>query len=350
VTVPNRALRLWGAQCATLIVLSFRVVVALEAQDTSHHGRAVHERVPPTTECRPILWREPTDIQSRNLYFGPGGSRHQPQAPFTFDRENLNGTNPKFVVRDVNGVKWTIKLGEEARPETVASRLVWAAGYFSDTEYLLPAVQVDGMPTHVHRGEAVVGPGGSMTNARFKHETGKKVGTWGWRDNPFTNTRPLNGLRVLMAIINNWDLKDANNAVRQNPNSPQDLMYEVSDLGASFGSAGRERTRAASKDNLDAYRHSRFIDSITPMSVDFDVPRRPALILLVDPRDFFSRLRLQWIGRDIPREDARWMGGLLARITPDQLRDAFSAGGYRGDELNGLITVLRERIAQLDAL
>jgi hypothetical protein len=335
VTLPSRALRLRGAQCVAFIVLSFRVVVAVEAQDTSHH---------------PILWREPTDIESRNLYFGPGGSRHQPQPPFTFDRENLNGTNPKFVVRDVNGVKWTIKLGEEARPETVASRLVWAAGYFSDTEYFLPAVQVEGMPTHVHRGEAAIGPGGTMTNARFKHEIGKKIGTWDWRDNPFANTRPLNGLRVLMAIINNWDLKDVNNAVRQNPNSPQDLIYEVSDLGASFGSAGRERTRAASKDNLDAYRHSRFIDGFTPTSVDFDVPRRPALILLVDPRDFFGRLGLRWIGRDIPREDARWMGGLLARMTPDQLRDAFSAGGYRGDEVDGLITVLSERIARLNAL
>jgi hypothetical protein len=350
VTVPKRALRLTGALCATLIVLSFRVVVALEAQETSHHRRAVHGGVPLKTEGRPILWREPTDIQSRNLLLGPGGSGQQPQAPFTFDRESPNGTNPKFVVRDGNGVKWTIKLGEEARPETVASRVVWAAGYFADADYLLPAVQVEGMPSHLHRGKALISPTGGMTNARFKRETGKKFGTWDWRDNPFTNTRPLNGLRVLMAVINNWDLKNENNAVHQSPNDPQDLIYEVSDLGASFGSSGRERTRAASKDNLDAYRHSRFIDGYTPTLVDFEVPRRPALILLVDPRDFFSRLGLRWIGRNIPREDAKWMGGLLARITPDQLRDAFSAAGYRQDEVDGLLTVLRERIARLNAL
>lgn len=253
-------------------------------------------------------------------------------------------------MRDGNGMKWIIKLGEEARPETVASRLVWAAGYFTDAEYLLPAVQVEGIPGHVHRGEALIGPNGGMTNARFKHETGKKIGTWDWRDNPFTNTQPLNGLRVLMAVINNWDLKDSNNAVHQSPNDPEDLVYEVSDLGASFGSPGRERTRAASKDSLDAYRHSRFIDGFTPSVIDFEVPRRPALILLVEPRDFFSRLGLRWIGRDIPREDAKWMGGLLARITPEQLRDAFSAAGYRPDEVDGFIAVLRERIAQLTAL
>src|SRR5579863_9440720 len=78
-----------------------------------------------------ILWREPTDIRSRNLFYGPGGEKHQPEGPFTFVEEDLNGTNPKYVVRDVHKIKWTVKLGMEARPETVATRLVWAPGYFA---------------------------------------------------------------------------------------------------------------------------------------------------------------------------------------------------------------------------
>src|SRR2546421_7225911 len=57
-----------------------------------------------------VLWKEPTDIAQRNLYYGPGGEKHQPHPPFTFDSEDMGGTNPKFVVRDRDGVKWKVKL------------------------------------------------------------------------------------------------------------------------------------------------------------------------------------------------------------------------------------------------
>src|ERR1700676_1910315 len=71
-----------------------------------------------------VLWRDPTDIRSRNLRYGPGGQKHEPRGSFTFEKEDLDGTNPKYVVRDESGVKWKLKLGVEAKPETVASRLV----------------------------------------------------------------------------------------------------------------------------------------------------------------------------------------------------------------------------------
>jgi hypothetical protein len=47
---------------------------------------------------------------------GPG---HVPRGTFTFVKVDLKGTSPK---KDQNEVKWKIKLGAEARPETVASR------------------------------------------------------------------------------------------------------------------------------------------------------------------------------------------------------------------------------------
>src|SRR5665213_4113767 len=81
---------------------------------------------------RPVLtelWREPSDIGSENLFYGPGGKEHEPHGPFTFVKEDLDGTNPKYNVRDKDGGKWKIKLGAEAQPETVASRFVWAVGY-----------------------------------------------------------------------------------------------------------------------------------------------------------------------------------------------------------------------------
>src|SRR5205085_5355532 len=162
-----------------------------------------------------VLWRNPTDIASRDLFYGPGGEKHQPIGPYTFLKEDPEGTNPKFDVRDGNGVKWKIKLGEEARPETVATRLVWAAGYTVDEVYFLPNVRVANMPAEVHRGGKLIGPGGVMTNVRVERESKgeKKIDNWQWMENPFLDRRELNGLKVMMALINNWDLKDINNAI-----------------------------------------------------------------------------------------------------------------------------------------
>ena len=103
-----------------------------------------------------VLWQDPADIASRDLYYGPGGKEHAPHTTYTFLKEDLNGTNPKFDVRDENGVKWRVKLGVEARPETVASRLVWAVGYYANEDYFLPELHVEDMPRSETRAE----PGG----------------------------------------------------------------------------------------------------------------------------------------------------------------------------------------------
>src|SRR5918995_7126658 len=58
----------------------------------------------------PILWRNPGDISSRNLLYGPGSPDLAPVAPFTFVKEEKSGESPKFVVRDARGDEWTVKL------------------------------------------------------------------------------------------------------------------------------------------------------------------------------------------------------------------------------------------------
>lgn len=303
-----------------------------------------------------VLWREPDNITARNLYFGPGGERRQPRGPFTFIKEDLEGSNPKFTVRDRDGVKWKVKLGAEARPETAATRLVWAAGYFANDDYFLPRLRVDDMPAHLQRRHSgrFLQPDGSMLNVRLKREPDdeKKVATWRWRDDPFSGTRELNGLKVMMALINNWDLKDTNNAVydEKRPGRPDERIYMVSDLGASFGTAWLDRTHEKSKGNLYWYSRTKFIKTIHDGAVDFEDPRRPAMVVLVNPHEFFSRLGLRWIGRDIPRADARWMGGLLAKLSDQQIRDAFRAAGYSPQQVDGFASVVKTRIAELNRL
>src|SRR5260370_365453 len=135
----------------------------------------------------PLLWRNPADIASRDLFYGPGGAEDQPRGTFTFVKEDLDGTNPKFVVRDQDGVKWKVKLGLEARPETVAARIVWAAGYFTNEDYFVPDLQVQRMPTRLHLGWKLAEPEGTLHNVPLKQKMPgeKRIGTWQWRGNPW---------------------------------------------------------------------------------------------------------------------------------------------------------------------
>jgi hypothetical protein len=305
---------------------------------------------------RPVLtelWREPKDIHSENLFYGPGGQEHEPHGPFSFVKEDLDGTNPKYDVRDQDGVKWKIKLGAEARPETVASRFVWAVGYHADEDYFVPEVRVTRLPAHVHRGQNLIGTGGVMHNVRLKREQGeKKEDIWRWRDNPFVGTRELDGLRAMMAVINNWDLKDENNAIRDEKRKEDgdNRVYEVSDLGASFGTTGRGLSHTGSKGNLRAYTRSKFIKKERAEFVDFNVPSRPELLIAFNPHEFFSRMGMRWIGRDIPRQNARWIGQMLGELSRDQIRDAFRSAGYAGEELDGFTADFEQRIAELKKL
>ncbi|HEX4273716.1 MAG TPA: hypothetical protein VHZ74_00095 [Bryobacteraceae bacterium] len=296
-----------------------------------------------------VLWENPTDISTRDMINGAGGAAHQPKGPFRFVKEDRAGSNPKYVVTDVDGVKWKIKLGEEAHPETVASRIVWAAGYFTDEDYFVPDLKVDGVPSNLKRGENKVEPDGLMHNARLeRYQKGEeKDGIWQWKDNPFTGTREFNGLRVLMAVINNWDLKDVNNAIVQ---ADGRRIYMISDLGATFGTTGHEYSRAASKGNLENYTDSKFITKTTPPTVSFAVPGRPQLLTAVDISGFKGRVDMEWIGKDIPIEDARWMGSILAKLSPQQIQSAFGAAGYSPKQVVGFSAVLEGRIAELNRL
>ena len=343
----------WSRRWARLAAAVLLVILSTSsvAQPAGRQREANEERAGQAVSG---LWSSPVDIGSRDLYYGPGGEQHAPHTTFTFLKEDLAGTNPKFDVRDEGGVKWKVKLGPEARPETAASRLVWAVGYYANEDYFLPELRVENMP-HLKRGQQLVGRDGTMRNVRLKREvkSEKKLGSWKWGDNPFRRQRELNGLRVIMALMNNWDLKDVNNSIyeeKDNDSGTPKLHYVVTDLGASFGTTGRSWTEARSKGNLESYRHSKFIRKVTSEYVDFNVPTRPALIYVFTPKEFISRMDLRWIGKRIPRSDARWIGGLLGKLSHEQIRDAFRAAGYSPEQVDGFAAVVEKRITALNNL
>jgi hypothetical protein len=318
--------------------------VASAAQSPDPNAAAVTQRA--------VLWTDPGDIKARDLYLGPGGQKHVPQLPVKFVREERAGGSPKFDVVDASGQKWRAKLGPEAQAETVATRLLWAVGYAANENYLVPDLVVQDLP-RLHRGREFVSADGHVHNVRLQRHPasghkGKREGKWEWRNNPFAGTRELNGLRVMMALISNWDLVTGNTAIREGKNG--ELLYEVSDVGASFGKSGRGYRDSTSKNNLPAYQNAKFIKKVTPEYVDFNFPTHPPILYIFDLKLFFDLVGPRWIGHHIPRADARWVASLLQQLSPRQIRDAFRAAGYSPQEVEAFATALEARIASLARL
>jgi hypothetical protein len=285
-------------------------------------------------EGHATLWKEQTAIENLDLSFGPGSAEGAPDpyARFTFVRRSTSGTSKKIIVKDDKDRQWTVKFGAEARPETAASRIVWAMGYHADEDYFVKRAHIEGWP----EGDAV--------NVRFErtHNGFKEMGLWSWKSNSFNGTRELDGLKVLMVLLNNWDLKDDNNkVVRHEEGAADERIYYVSDLGASFGSTGSlvrkllvfSDAPAGTKGDPSGYAHQSFIDGVSNGEVRFHYKGK-------DPSSL----------KGITVANARWMGSMLGRLSDKQLGDAFRAGGFDDSDVATYVRAMQGRIGELQNL
>jgi hypothetical protein len=333
-----------GKLAALLFFLSFAAL--LPAKES--HGKA---------EKRPIdvrhaaIWVDPGDIKTRDLYYGIGGKQQEPRMPLTFEKEDMRGTSPKFDVHDAMQEKWRAKTGAEARPETAATRLLWAVGFLANENYFFPSVDVTSLPQHLHRGQQNVS-GSTVRNVRLQRSPPhtKKIGDWNWKDKALRGSREFDGLRVMMALLSNWDLKNDNNAVLEDDKHPDRDLLEVSDVGASFGRAGKSYTDSITKANPNAYHRTKFIKKVHTDYVDFNFPTHPPFLYIFNPVFFFHHFGNRWIGKHIPRADVKWVGSLLAQLSPEQIRSAFRAAGYSPEDVELYASTIEARIAELGKL
>jgi hypothetical protein len=291
------------------------------------------------------LWSDRGDAAALNLLNGPGGKELRPGTNFKFIEESQSGTSPKFDVEDENGARWKVKLGPEVKSETAATRLVWAAGYFVDEDFYRSQVHVQGMK-RLSRGQEYVSRDGIVREARLERQwAGKKGKNWSWYHNPFVGTREFNGLRVMMALVNNWDLKEINNDISDVNGQPR---YAVGDLGASLGRTGNNfvRSRGVMRD----YTESRFIQKVTPKSVDFTMHSRPFFLTIINFPNYFSRTRMESVAKHIPIADARWIGNRLGQLSPEQIRDCFRTAGFSPEDVEGYARIVMARIDELKKL
>jgi hypothetical protein len=110
------------------------------------------QATPVTREGRhagtPVLWREHRNPAALDLYWGPGGPRMRPDLrKLTFIEEEKGSYSTKYRVRDAAGRVWIVKVGKEAQSETASTRLLWAAGYMTETVYLAPVATIPGNGT-----------------------------------------------------------------------------------------------------------------------------------------------------------------------------------------------------------
>jgi hypothetical protein len=150
----------------------------------------------------------------------------------------------------------------------------------------------------------------------------------------------------MMALINNWDLKEVNNSIYDEKGGGR--RYVVTDLGASFGKTGNVIAR--SKSNPGDYDGSQFIQKITPEHVDFILSSRPFVLSAVDVSNYARRTHMQEVVKDIPLAHAQWLGKALAQLSDEQIRDCFRASGYSPEEVEGYAAVVKQRIKDLASL
>ncbi len=271
------------------------------------------------------MW-ERVNIRSRDLFDGPGGDRMRPNlSNIKFIKEETGGHNKKYRISDGSGRIWVAKLGREARPETAAVRLLWGLGYMTEINYLVPKITIPGK--------------GTFENVRLeaRPDNVDRLEEWSWKDNPFVGTKELNGLKMMMVFLNNWDVLDLQNKVLlvQTAKGPE-RHYIVSDLGSTLGSLGNNNLPIFYRFGRTTGKPEDYIDSN----------------FIREYED--GQLKLSYKGKNrglfkgFTIADGRWLLNLLNELTDKQISDAFRAAAYSPSDVQTYTRAVRNRIAELE--
>jgi hypothetical protein len=282
------------------------------------------------------LWQAPIDLAERNLFHGAGAAAltPDPAVAYTFVKEDRSGYSDGYDVRGPSGL-WSVKLGLEAQPEVVASRVLWAIGYHQPPTY------------YVERWTMVGGQSGPKGPARFRPELPdrKVIAEWSWYENDLVGTQPFNGLIVANLILNNWDWKTSNNKVYElaaSAGAPSRRVYVVQDLGASLGKTTFPALLKwfpvrgfgqGSRNDLEGFESQGLIRNIEGERVEFDYRGiHGSLLKTLTPRDVL------------------WTCELMARLSDAQWVDAFRAAGYSDDQTRRYVAKIKAKINEGRAL
>ncbi|HEX6322120.1 MAG TPA: hypothetical protein VFZ36_00220 [Vicinamibacterales bacterium] len=278
------------------------------------------------------LWREPSDLAARDLFYGPWGAANAPDPDDTYTLVGLkhSGVNLGLTVRDSRDREWSVKqpypgdMDSEAPVEVTLSRLLSAVGYHQPPVYHLRQFRLkDDWGTHMEAGGRF----------RLKHEDLDEEDPWRWEDNPFVGSRPYQGLLALLMLFNSTDIKNSNNSIYEYTSGGRvELWYAVRDIGSALGDTDRFAPR---KNHAPSFERTPFILGLTSRgNVDFA----------------YTGWYENYVSDRIAPEDVVWAATLLSRLTDRQWADAFRAGGYEPAVAERFIRALRAKIAEARSL
>jgi hypothetical protein len=265
------------------------------------------------------LWVEPTDLESRDLFWGRGGRAVIPRSDvdYEFVKMDTQGHSDGYEVDDPEGRRWKVKVGEEAQPEIVVSRVLWAIGYHQPVLHYLKSWRLKNGPTP------------KEAAGRFRLEADhEKKGDWSWRKNPFAGTRQLRGLVVANLVLNNWDLEPDNNRIYE----PKDAAggpkrwFVVQDVG---GALGRSFFPTGTRNKIEDFEGQDLLEKGVGGKLRFDYKSYH--------RNLVS---------DVSPNDVVWACRLLARLSDQQLADAFRAADYPPEIAARYIRKIQQKIQQ----
>jgi hypothetical protein len=301
----------------------------------------------PLHSVQACLWRDPGDVSRLDLAGGPGGRDGAPQPPFVYLEEHLTGSQPCVSVRDARGLTWRIKWGDEVNVEALATRLAWAAGYFVETTYYVAQGAIEGV-TALQRATGSIDERGHFTNARFELDEADVIKhfdehSWAWNDNPFIGTHELNGLKIVMMWLSNWDAKDvrdvargSNTAIFEYPGDGgfREARYLIIDWGGALGKWGSIVRRGRWDCHAFAAENAAFITGVDGEFVRFG----------------YTGQRTADIAGDIRVSDVQWLMRTLDALTPAQIADAVRASGGTAEDAAVFAAALRERLDLLNGV
>jgi hypothetical protein len=275
---------------------------------------------PPSRDVMSQLWTNPGNTP-RDLYWGVGGQKYAPRldADYSLKGKDETGFSTSFDVVGPDQVEWSAKIGPEAQTEVLLSRILWGLGYHQPPVYYLPSWMIVGEGIERHR----------ESEARFRPKLPQLVREkefWRWADNPFSGTRELKGLLVVMLMFNSTDLKDDNNSIYTltEPWDGASRWFVVRDIGAALGETGKLFPK---RNWLEGFEKQGFITRIEGEHVEFDYDgRHQELLSMITPAD------------------VRWAAERMMRLTDKQWQDAFRTANYAEPVASRFRARIREKI------
>jgi hypothetical protein len=294
-----------------------------------------------------LIWREPGRVEALDLAQGPGSAEIEPRAPFRFVEEHLTGSQPCVSVADARGRVWRVKWGVEVRAENFAVRLVHACGYFAEVTYFVRSGRIEGA-SNLQRAASCIAADCTFSEARFELDDPAvrklfEEHSWAWNDNPFAGTRELNGLKVLVMLLSNWDTKDRRDVARGSNTAIFELRtsalrrearYLITDWG---GCMGRWGSNIVTRGRWDP-------DGFAAQTPDFVTGIQDGFV-----RFGYVGQRTADVADGIRVADVRWLHSYLSRVSDAQIRDALKASGADEPETEAFTQAIRARIDQLRA-